>query len=102
MTKFLSALAAAGAVAALAVPSFAATKGVSVKDDFFSAKKITVSKGTTVKWTWKGDNPHNVVGKGFNSGVKTSGTFSRKFKKAGTFKYRCTIHSGMKGTVVVK
>ena len=44
--------------------------------------KVTVSKGTTVKWRFAGDNPHTVtVSKGpvkFNSGVQSSGTYRRR------------------------
>lgn len=100
--KFLTTLAAAGALAAGATPSLAAKKSVKVDDDFFSAKVVTIKKGDTVIWRWVGDNPHNVKGKGFDSGVKTSGTFRRTFRKRGSFSYRCTIHSGMNGKVIVK
>jgi plastocyanin len=83
------------------------TKGVSVKDDKFVAKSITVSAGTTVKWTWKGRAPHNVtVVKGprkFHSDIKTKGTFSRKLSKRGTYRLLCTIHApDMKMTIKVK
>ena len=102
MTKYLTALATAGAVAAVAAPSLAANKTVNAKDDFFQAKVVTIQKGNTVTWRFVGDNPHNVVGKGFNSGVRSSGTWKKKFRSRGTFRYRCTIHSGMTGKVIVK
>jgi plastocyanin len=73
------------------------TKRVSVKDDKFVAKSITVSAGTKVKWVWKGDAPHNVtVTKGpakFHSSTKTSGSFTKKLTKKGTYKLLCTIHA---------
>jgi plastocyanin len=105
-------LIAAGAVAAiaagaLAVPSSGAgTRGVSVKDNFFSPKTVTVSKGTTVRWRWRGKAAHNVRAyKGpvkFNSGVKTKGSYSRKFTRRGTYRLICDIHSAaMKMTVKV-
>jgi pyruvate-formate lyase len=72
-----------------------------VKDDFFSPKTVKISKGSKVTWTWKGDNPHDVKFKNFGSPTKTSGTYSHRFKKKGTFKYVCRIHSGMTGKVVV-
>lgn len=99
--KILTSLAVAGAASGLAVPALAATRTVKVADNKFSAKTVRVSKGTTVVWKWVGKNPHNVTGKGFSSRTVTSGTFKHKFKKAGTFRYRCTIHSGMTGKVVV-
>ena len=102
MTKFLTALAAAGAVAAAAAPALAANKNVLAKDDFFQAKTVTIKKGDSVTWKFVGDNPHNVVGKGFKSAIKDSGTFKKVFKTRGSFNYRCTIHSGMTGKVIVK
>jgi plastocyanin len=108
MKKFLAAGAAiAVAAGALAIPALAATKTVQVKDDVFVAKKITVSKGTTVKWVWKGKAPHNVkVTKGpakFGSKTQVKGSFSKKLTKKGTYTILCTIHApGMRMTITVK
>jgi plastocyanin len=108
MKKSLAGIAAVAiAAGALAVPALAATKTVQVKDNKFVASSITVKKGTTVKWTWKGKAPHDVsVTKGpakFKSSVKTSGSFSKKLTKAGTYSIVCTIHApGMKMTIKVK
>jgi plastocyanin len=92
---------------AFAVPALAATKSVQVKDNKFVAKSITVKKGTTVKWLWKGEAPHDVsVTKGpvkFKSSIKTSGSFSKKLTKKGTYSIVCTIHApDMKMTIKVK
>lgn len=98
---------AAIAAGALAVPALAATKTVQVKDNKFVANSITVKRGTTVKWVWKGSAPHDVtVTKGpakFKSSIKTSGSFSRKLTKPGTYTIVCTIHEpGMKMTIKVR
>jgi plastocyanin len=95
------------AAGAIAVPALAATKSVQVKDNKFVATKITVRKGTTVKWVWKGKAPHNVtVTKGpkkFSSKTQVKGSFSKKLTKAGTYTILCTIHApGMKMTVTVR
>jgi plastocyanin len=105
-------LIAAGAVTALAagafaIPAFAASKTVQVKDNVFVANSLTVSKNTTVKWVWKGKAPHNVtVTKGpakFKSTTQVKGSFSKKLTKAGTYTILCTIHApGMKMTIHVK
>jgi plastocyanin len=107
MKKLIAAGATIVVAGALAVPALAATKSVQVKDNKFVASSITVKKGTTVKWTWKGSAPHDVsVTKGpatFKSSVKTSGSFSKKLTKAGTYKIVCTIHApDMKMTIKVK
>src|SRR3954463_5684003 len=101
--KKLVAAGAAAAMAAgvLAIPAFAATKTVQVKDDVFVANRITVKKGTTVKWVWKGKAPHNVkVTKGpakFSSTTQVKGTFSKRLTKKGTDTILCSIHApGMK------
>jgi plastocyanin len=93
--------------AVLAVSAFAATRTVAVKDNVFAPKSITVSRGTTVKWVWKGKAPHNVtVTSGpmkFHSRTQKKGTFSKKLTKKGTYKIVCTIHApGMAMTVKVR
>jgi plastocyanin len=108
MKKLIAAGAATAlAAGALAIPALAATKTVQVKDNVFVAKRITVAKGTTVKWVWKGHAPHNVtVTKGpakFRSTTQTKGSFSKRLTKKGTYTILCTIHApGMKMTVTVK
>ena len=102
---------AAIAVAAgfVALPSFAATmpapRQVAVKDDLYSPKSITISKGTKVVWTWKGKHRHNVneaSGK-WGSTTKRKGTFSHTFTKKGKYLVLCTIHApDMEMTVHVK
>jgi plastocyanin len=99
-------VAAAGVVA---LPSGAATKPkpkqVSVKDDYFGPKKITINKGTKVVWTWKGKHKHNVSeanGK-FGSSTKKKGTYSHTFKRKGSYLLFCTRHApDMQMTVKVK
>lgn len=84
----------------LATPALAATKSITVGDDYFvrssGVPKVTVTKGTTVIWRFKGDNPHDVsVSSGpvkFNSPPKVSGTYRRKMKRRGTYKIYCSIH----------
>jgi plastocyanin len=93
----LAALAALALSGALAVSAFGATKTVAVKDDVFAPKSITVKKGTTVKWTWHGSQPHNVtVTSGpakFHSATQKRGSYSKKLTKKGTYKIVCTIHA---------
>ena len=94
---------AAVAVTAFAVvPAQSATRAVSVKDNLFSPKSLTISKRSTVKWSWKGQALHNVTFRTVHSPTKRSGSYSLKFNHAGTFSYRCTIHPGMTGKIRVK
>lgn len=109
MKKLIAAGAAAAlATGALAVPSLASsTKTVSVKDNVFGPKSITVRKGTTVRWVWHGKAPHNVtVTRGpqrFRSKTQVRGNFSKRLTKKGTYTILCTIHApSMKMTIHVK
>lgn len=85
-----------------------AAKRVTVGDNFFSPTSVSISRGTTVKWTWSNtSNPHNVkVRSGprkFSSSTKRSGSYSRKISTAGTYKIYCSIHSSsMKMTIRAK
>jgi plastocyanin len=97
----VSVLAAIGAAYAFA----ASTKTVKVGDNFFSKSSLTVKRGTKIKWAWSGThNPHNITSKGhFHSKTQTSGSFTERFKKKGTYKILCTVHpTQMTMTVRVK
>jgi plastocyanin len=104
MRKLIAALAAAAIAAAIATPALGAGASVKVGDNYFKAKTVRITKGSTVTWKWAGHDSHNVVGKGFRSKLQNKGTFRHKFTKAGTYKYVCTLHSdrGMKGTIIVR
>lgn len=108
--KLITAAVAAGALAtAVGLPAAdAAPKGktVVVKDNVFAPASVSVAKGATVKWVWRGEAAHNVyVNSGpakFTSPNKISGSWSRKLTKKGSYAIVCTIHAGMKMTVKVK
>jgi plastocyanin len=92
-------------VAALVVPSVAATRSVSIRDDYYSPRSVSVSKNTTVRWVWRGSGRHNVVvGRGpatFRSPLKRTGTYSHKFTRRGTYRIVCTVHEEMTMSVRV-
>ena len=64
MRKLLALVLAGALAGVLAASALAATKTVKVGDVYFvkrgTPQTVTVSKGTTVKWTWVGNLPHNV------------------------------------------
>ena len=80
-----------------------------VIDNSFVPETVNISRGATVTWTWRGSSQHNVTfedGQG-SSPTQTTGTLDRSFAGAGSFRYRCTLHSGnftsgMAGVVVVQ
>lgn len=74
---------------------------VAVRDNYFEPAAIEIPVGTTVTWTWEGDHDHNVVADGFESETQTEGSFAQTFAEPGRHEYRCTLHGGMRGEVVV-
>ena len=109
MRRVVSVAAAIGLAAGVAAlpATGASTKTVKVKDDFFSPKKLTISKGAKVKWVWRGTEGHNVsVANGpshFRFGKRKTGSRSHTFKKRGTYNIVCTIHApDMHMKIVVK
>jgi plastocyanin len=87
------------ALASLATAAGGATTTVSVDDNFFKPKRVTVAVGDRVTWKWDGFVAHNVVvEKGpqkFRSKVQSEGRFSRVIRKPGAYKIVCTLHPGM-------
>jgi plastocyanin len=84
-----------------AAPAAARTRNVKIGDNFFVSagqpSTVTVKKGTIVRWNWRGSHSHNVVvQKGprhFTSELKSSGHFSKKLRRRGTYKIICSIHA---------
>ena len=69
----------------------------------FEPETIKIAAGDTVTWKWREKVSHNIVGKGgIDKKVADNGTYTHTFEKKGTFDYRCTIHPGMDGSVVVE
>jgi plastocyanin len=98
--------------AGLAAPvTFTATGGapptsgaVTVGDNVFTPASVVVQVGSTVTWTWVGQNPHSVT---FGNGTPTSATqisgppYDQTFANTGTFNYVCKVHQNMNGSVKV-
>lgn len=99
-----------GSGATTSAPTRSASASVSIVDDptnvgAFKPAEVSVALGGEVRWTNDSNAPHNVTfddssispSQTFNKGADFSSTFTR----AGTFPYKCTIHPGMHGKVVV-
>jgi plastocyanin len=78
---------------------------VTMKDIKFNPTEVKIKAGQAVTWTNDDSVGHDVTADSFKSGsaggIGGGQTFQHTFKKAGTFSYVCTVHPGMKGTVVV-
>jgi manganese oxidase len=89
-----------------AVSPNANTVEITMVDDRFQPREVTVPAGTTVTWVSKGRDWHSVESDalGFSSGKVTPGnSFSFNFDQPGEFLYYCRHHAmaGMSGKVFV-
>jgi plastocyanin len=79
-----------------------------VIDNFmFGPSTLTVSAGTVVTWLNKDDDPHTVIGTDSESPIRSrpldSGEhYSITLTKPGTYRYFCSLHPHMTGTVIVQ
>jgi plastocyanin len=101
----------AGSMPGMHMPKGAAPPGravaantVAIKNFTFAPAAVTVRAGTTVTWKNTDEEPHTVSATGgpFHSGtLNTGATYRYTFTKPGQYRYLCTIHPFMHGTVVV-
>ena len=106
-TKALKNFVAAGAAALLlaATPVWAAdAAAVKIGNFTFGPQELRVKAGATITWTNEHDMPHTVVSpNNFRSKVlDTEGIYSFTFITPGTYKYFCSLHPHMTGTIVVE
>lgn len=100
----LAVLAAAAILLAARGPAEAQGSAVAIQGFAFSPATLTVPVGTTVTWTNRDAAPHTVTATDASFGsptLETGQSFSFTPARAGTFGYMCTIHPGMKGTLIV-
>jgi plastocyanin len=101
-------LGAMGAVVSYATAAEGAAESstiVMARDFMFAPAALTVAAGSTVTWTNRDEEPHTVVSDSglFRSpALDTNESFSFRFDKPGTYRYLCTIHPRMVGTIVVR
>ncbi len=78
---------------------------VIIQDEAFIPQTLTVPVNTTVKWRNRDNITHTVTSDDalWNSGNILGGSsFSFQFTAAGTYHYHCSIHTFMKGTIIVQ
>ena len=84
----------------------AAVKTVSIGDNFYSPRTISIKVGDTVTWRNDGAAPHSATADGgsFDTGVFNGGqSRSETFSTAGTVPYFCTVHGqAQSGTIEVR
>ena len=94
------------AVLLLATPTaHAADAGVAIDNFTFGPQELHVKVGTTVIWVNRDDIPHTVTSTtlAFRSkALDTNDKFSFTFTTPGSYKYFCSLHPHMTGTIVVE
>jgi plastocyanin len=89
----------------LAPVAQAADATVTIKSFMFMPKDVKITAGSTVTWTNKDEEPHTVtsdIGLFRSGGIDGGSTFQFKFAKPGVYKYSCSIHPQMMGTITVE
>jgi len=102
-TATTSAASATSTTAATTAAADAST--ISIREFMFAPTAMTVPVGTTVRWKNLDGEPHTVrsVDSTFASNaLDQNDSFTFKFDKPGTYRYVCSIHPQMVGTIVVK
>jgi LPXTG-motif cell wall-anchored protein len=87
------------------VATAAASTGVTIDDFAFSPSSVTIDVGDTVTWTNRDPTQHSATAEdgSFDTGLLRRGqSGSHTFDEAGTFRYVCTPHPNMKGTIIVR
>lgn len=70
----------------------------------FRPRTLTVPAGTRVRWVNASGVQHTTTsddGRWDSGQLAPGGTFSRRFRTEGTFRYHCSIHASMRGTITV-
>lgn len=67
----------------------------------FRPQRVTISRGTRVRWINRDNVSHTTTGGTWDETLAPGERYARRFRRAGTFPYQCTIHFGMTGTIVV-
>jgi plastocyanin len=85
--------------------ALAADATVKIKSFMFMPMAMTIHAGETVTWKNMDEEPHTVtsdIGLFRSGGIDGGGSYSFKFAKPGVYKYNCSIHPQMIGTITVQ
>lgn len=101
------AMAGHGANHPAAQPAAVAANEIVIEHFSFGPPNLTVAAGSKVVWTNHDDDPHTIVGEDSANPFKsppldTDESFAFTFDKPGTYRYFCSIHPRMQGTIVVQ
>ncbi|MEP7246878.1 MAG: cupredoxin family copper-binding protein [Gammaproteobacteria bacterium] len=104
---FLMLLAGGSCLAAESTQAAHEPRKITIGNFTFSPATLEVPVGTTLLWVNEDDVPHVVIGSDPGSPVKspaldTDGQYSLLMDHPGTYRYFCSLHPHMTGTIIVK
>jgi len=76
-----------------------------MKDFHFGPTSLTIAAGTSVTWENRDEEPHTVVsfdGLFRSKGLDQNDVFTFRFDTPGTYRFLCSIHPSMIGTIIVE
>lgn len=88
----------------LSAPLRAEDNVIVIKHFMFTPMDMTVPAGTVVTWDNEDGEPHTVVslsGDFRSQALDEKDKFTHQFSQPGTYKYVCSIHPKMTGTITV-
>jgi plastocyanin len=101
-TPVLAACTAAGPQRTAAPSTGGGDAVVRVRDSSFSPSSVKIATGEVVAWSWDGHGVHDVsFDSGPSSPKQRDGSWEHRFEQPGTYRYECSLHRQMRGTVTV-
>ena len=80
-----------------------AVQEIKISGFAFNPAELTIAVGTSVKWVNEDSAPHAITSENFKSSTLSKGdSYSFRFATPGIYDYACSIHSSMKGQIIVK
>lgn len=89
----------------LSAPARAEDNVIMIKHFMFTPMDLTINPGTVVTWDNEDGEPHTVVsltGDFRSQALDEKDKFTHQFTQPGTYKYVCSIHPKMMGTITVR
>ena len=102
--RFVAGTAAVFALSVLvAGPTIAVDRWITTFDLSYRPAEVTISPGDTVTFVNDDEVPHDAVGNGWSTVLLGSyDSDAVTFDRAGTYRFTCSLHPEMRGTIVVR
>lgn len=76
---------------------------IEMLDNRFAPDTIRIDRGTAVRWVNHGAATHNARGPWWTVPSLAPGrSYEERMHHTGEYEYRCTLHEGMSGVIIVR